>query len=60
MGFTNVKYFAYEIDKYPMAVANDNYPDIIQCGDAFAVREASWKPPKTRSEWLDDLLGGKK
>jgi DNA (cytosine-5)-methyltransferase 3A len=56
MGFTNVKYFAYEIDKYPMAVANDNYPDIIQCGDAFAVREASWKPPKTRSEWLDELL----
>ena len=56
MGFTNVKYYAYEIDKYPMAVANDNYPDIIQCGDAFAVREASWKPPKTRSEWLDELL----
>jgi len=60
MGFTNVKYFAYEIDKYPRAIANDNYPDIIQyceSGDAFAVREASWKPPKTRSEWLDDLLG---
>ena len=45
MGFTNVKYYAYEIDKYPMAIANDNYPDIIQCGDAFAVREDSWKPP---------------
>lgn len=56
MGFTNVKYYAYEIDKYPMAIANDNYPDIIQCGDAFAVREDSWKPPKTRSEWLDELL----
>lgn len=39
MGFTNVKYHAYEIDKYPMAIANDNYPDIIQHGDAFAVRE---------------------
>ena len=38
MGFTNVKYYAYEIDKYAMTVANDNYPDIIQCGDAFAVR----------------------
>ena len=57
MGFTNVKYYAYEIDKYAMAIANDNYPDIIQCGDAFAVREDSWKPPKTRSEWLDDLSG---
>ena len=56
MGFTNVKYYAFEIDKYAMAIANDNYPDIIQCGDAFAVREDSWKPPKTRSEWLDELL----
>jgi len=56
MGFTNVKYYAYEIDKYAIAIANDNYPDIIQCGDAFAVREDSWKPPKTRSEWLDELL----
>jgi site-specific DNA-cytosine methylase len=58
MGFTNVKYYAYEIDKYAMAIANDNYPDIIQCGDAFAVREDSWKPPNTSSEWLDELLGG--
>jgi site-specific DNA-cytosine methylase len=56
MGFTNVKYYTYEIDKYPMAIANDNYPDIIQCGDAFAVREDSWKPPQTCSEWLDELL----
>lgn len=50
MGFTNIKYHAYEIDKYPMAIANDNYPDIIQHGDAFVVREDSWKPPQTRSE----------
>lgn len=58
MGFTNVKYHAYEIDKYPIMVAMDNYPDIIQHGDAFAVREDDWQPPQTRSEWLDDLLGG--
>ena len=58
MGFTNVKYHAYEIDKYPIMVAMDNYPDIIQYGDAFAVREDDWKPPQTRSEWLDELLGG--
>ena len=45
MGFTNVKYHAYEIDKYPMTIANDNYPDIIQHGDAFVVREDSWNPP---------------
>ena len=58
MGFTNVKYHAYEIDKYPIMVAMDNYPDIIQHGDAFAVREDDWQPPQTRSEWLDGLLGG--
>ena len=57
MGFTNVAYHAYEIDKYPIQVAMDNYPDIIQHGDAFAVREDDWKAPQTRSEWLDELLG---
>lgn len=38
MGFTNVEYHAYEIDKYAIRVAMDNYPDIIQHGDAFKVR----------------------
>ena len=50
MGFTNVKYHAYEIDKYPIMVAMDNYPDIIQHGDAFAVREDDWKAPQPRSK----------
>lgn len=43
MGFTNVKYYAYEIDKFAMKIANSNYPDIIQCGDAFNVRKDDWK-----------------
>ena len=43
MGFTNVKYYAYEIDKYAMTVAKDNYPDIIECGDAFQVRNEDWR-----------------
>lgn len=42
MGYTNVKYFAYEIDKHAMQIALSNYPDIIQCGDAFQVREDCW------------------
>lgn len=42
MGFTNVKYFAYEIDKYAKQVAMSNYPDIIQCGDAFDLRHPDW------------------
>lgn len=42
MGFTNVEYHAYEIDKYAMKIALSNYPDIIQHGDAFQVRGAEW------------------
>ena len=42
MGFTNVKYFAYEKDKYAMQMAMSNYPDIIQMGDAFGVRHPDW------------------
>ena len=42
MGFTNVAYYAYEIDKPAMTVALSNYPDIIQLGDAFEVRRDDW------------------
>ena len=45
MGFTNVKYYAYEIDPYPIKIAMSNYPDIIQCSDAFQVRGDDWKLP---------------
>lgn len=43
MGFTNVKYIAYEIDKYPIKIAMSNYPDIIEMGDAFQVRNDDWE-----------------
>ena len=42
LGYSNITYKAYEIDKYAMKVAMKNYPDIIQCGDAFKVREDDW------------------
>lgn len=42
LGFTNVEYHAYEIDKYAMKIALSNYPDIIQHGDAFQVRSELW------------------
>lgn len=42
MGFTNVRYYAYEIDKYAKQVSMSNYPDIIQLGDAFDVRNPDW------------------
>lgn len=43
MGFTNVKYYAYEIDEYAKSVALSNYPDIIQKGNAFDVRNQDIK-----------------
>lgn len=45
MGFTNIKYFSYEIDKSAMKVANSNWSDIIQMGDAFSLRDDSWSLP---------------
>lgn len=46
MGFTNVEYYACEIDKYAMQIAMSNYPDIIQLGDAFQVRDEKWSLEK--------------
>ena len=43
LGYHNIEYFAYEIDKFAIRIANSNYPDIIQCGDAFQVREKDWR-----------------
>lgn len=45
MGYKNVKYFAYEIDENAKKIAMKNWPDIIQMGDAFQVREDTWALP---------------
>lgn len=45
LGFYHVQYYSYEIDKYAMEIALKNYPDIIQLGDAFQVRNDNWKLP---------------
>ena len=50
MGFTNVTYYAYEIDGPAMKVALSNYPDIIQCGDAFDLRRDDWELGKRFSK----------
>lgn len=42
LGYTNITYKAYEIDKYAIQVAKKNYPDIIECGDAFDLRKNDW------------------
>lgn len=42
LGYKNITYYAYEIDKFAMQIALSNYPDIIECGDAFDVRQKDW------------------
>lgn len=42
MGFTNITYYASEVDKYAIKVALHNHPEIIELGDAFQVREDNW------------------
>lgn len=51
MGFANIRYFAYEIDKYAKQIALSNYPDIVQMGDAFAVRDDAWALPMRQAAW---------
>mgnify|MGYP002469766815 CR=1 FL=1 len=43
LGFRSITYKAYEIDEYAKKVAMKNYPDIIQCGDAYQVRNDDWE-----------------
>lgn len=52
MGCNVVRYFASEIDKYAMQSSAHNFPEIIQIGDAFQVREDDFidKLEKLRSE----------
>ena len=42
MGFTNITYYATEIDPYAIKIATYNYPEIIELGDAFQVRNDDW------------------
>ena len=39
-------YYATEIDKYAIKTTQHNFPDTIQLGDAFQVRDYGWKLPK--------------
>ena len=36
-------YRAYEIDPYAIKTTQHNFPDTIQCGDAFKVRDIDWQ-----------------
>lgn len=43
MGCNVVRYYATEIDKYAIQSTQHNFPNTIQLGDAFQVREEGWK-----------------
>ena len=47
-------YYATEIDKYAIQTTQHNFPDTIQLGDAFQVRDDGWSLPGT------DIIGGSK
>ncbi len=45
LGLENrIKYYeAYEIDKYAIITTQHNFPDTVQRGNAFAIREDGWR-----------------
>lgn len=43
LGAQIARYRATEIDKYAIKTACHNFPDIIQLGDAFQVRNSDWR-----------------
>lgn len=42
LGVKISRYYATEIDKYAVQTTQCNYPDTVQLGDAFQVRDESW------------------
>lgn len=43
LGANVIRYYATEIDKYAIKTTMENYPDTVQMGDAFQVRDNGWK-----------------
>lgn len=46
LGANVTTYYATETDKYAVQTTMANYPNTVQLGDAFQVREDQWKPTK--------------
>ncbi len=43
LGANVTRYYATEIDKYAIQTTQHNYPNTVQLGDAFQVREEGWR-----------------
>jgi DNA (cytosine-5)-methyltransferase 3A len=50
LGAEIIAYWATEIDKYAIQTTQANYPDTIQLGDAFQVRDEGWALPVLQSQ----------
>lgn len=52
LGAQVTAYYATEIDKYAIQTTQANFPETVQMGDAFQVREQDWRipPPKENKE----------
>lgn len=45
LGAQVTAYYATEIDKYAIQTTQANYPETVQLGDAFQVRDENWRIP---------------
>jgi len=57
----NRNYIGFELDKHYCDIANERIQKAMQdkpVRERNTVREDDWRPPQTRSDWLDELLGG--
>lgn len=52
LGYTDITYYASEVDKYAMHVSAKNWPDIIQLGDVRGITASMFDEP------IDLLIGG--
>lgn len=43
LGVKILRYYAMEIDKYAIKTTQHNFPDTVQLGDAFQVRDVAWE-----------------
>lgn len=50
LGAEITDYYATEIDKYAIQTTQHNFPDTVQLGDAFHVRDESWSIARAMAE----------
>lgn len=50
LGAAITAYYATEIDKYAIQTTQHNFPDTVQLGDAFQVRDGSWSIAQAMAE----------